>query len=376
MTGRRGGFMKRASSDARPPGWAEGGTRNLLRSITLLLTLFAWAVSDAQITLTASDVSATLAAGRTVTSRTDTSTHTADIGSLGATSWDFSALKTNFNLQLTNVQPDTTPFFSYFPASTNAERYAYGIGTLYTYLTLGSNLLLPGTGTSGTFAARTVNSPPEIIYQLPMTLGTSWSSVYVDSTIVTLPDPLPPQITVTSYTATNTVDAYGSLTMPGGGVYQAIRLKTDRRPNPATTVVRTITYTILAENGASVTVLSTDTLQADHGTINVSSISWTAPITSGVRLTDPIPEHFALEQNYPNPFNPSTTIQFDLPRASSIKLVVVNLLGEEVAEVASGEFLPGSYRETFNAANLPSGVYFYRLQTPEVSLVKRMMLIR
>ncbi len=81
-------------------------------------------------------------------------------------------------------------------------------------------------------------------------------------------------------------------------------------------------------------------------------------------------------QNFPNPFNQSTTIEFDLPRSSYVKLSVVNTLGEEVASLINKELLPGKYRETFNANNLSTGVYFYRLQTSEGSILKKMMFLR
>ncbi len=89
-----------------------------------------------------------------------------------------------------------------------------------------------------------------------------------------------------------------------------------------------------------------------------------------------LPFRFALYQNYPNPFNPLTTIEFELSRFTSTRLVVVNVLSQEVATLVNGSLPPGRYRETFNAINLPSGVYFYKLQTGEVSIAKKMLLLR
>ncbi len=70
---------------------------------------------------------------------------------------------------------------------------------------------------------------------------------------------------------------------------------------------------------------------------------------------------FALSQNYPNPFNPSTTINFDVPEQARISLVVYDIIGREVATLVNGEYAPGYHRVTFNANNLSSGVYFYRI---------------
>lgn len=70
---------------------------------------------------------------------------------------------------------------------------------------------------------------------------------------------------------------------------------------------------------------------------------------------------FKLLQNYPNPFNPVTKIRYNIAEKSFVTLKVYNILGIEVAVLASGEKNVGSYEVSFNASGLPSGVYFYRL---------------
>ena len=74
-----------------------------------------------------------------------------------------------------------------------------------------------------------------------------------------------------------------------------------------------------------------------------------------------IPEAFALSQNYPNPFNPATTIGYDLPERSEVRLEVFNMLGQRVALLADGQVQPGSYSVVFNASSLSSGTYFARI---------------
>jgi photosystem II stability/assembly factor-like uncharacterized protein len=74
-----------------------------------------------------------------------------------------------------------------------------------------------------------------------------------------------------------------------------------------------------------------------------------------------LPMVFALEQNYPNPFNPSTTIVFHLPERSFVSLKIFDMLGREVASLVSEEWPAGNYPVRWEAATLPSGVYFYRL---------------
>jgi len=80
-----------------------------------------------------------------------------------------------------------------------------------------------------------------------------------------------------------------------------------------------------------------------------------------------IPSAFILFQNYPNPFNPSTTISFSLPSKSFVSLKVFDALGREVSVVLYEELSAGTYSKQWNAAGLPSGIYFYRLQARQTS---------
>jgi hypothetical protein len=88
------------------------------------------------------------------------------------------------------------------------------------------------------------------------------------------------------------------------------------------------------------------------------------------------PEEITLEQNYPNPFNPSTTIKFSLSSTGFATLKIYNTLGEEVAVLLDKDFTAGTYEVEWNASNLPSGVYFYQLQTNGFLETKKMILLR
>jgi predicted GH43/DUF377 family glycosyl hydrolase len=85
---------------------------------------------------------------------------------------------------------------------------------------------------------------------------------------------------------------------------------------------------------------------------------------------------YLLEQNYPNPFNPATTIRFGVPEKSNVKITVLNSIGEQVALISNESKEPGFYQVEFNAANLPSGVYFYRLQSGSFVETKKMILMK
>lgn len=98
-------------------------------------------------------------------------------------------------------------------------------------------------------------------------------------------------------------------------------------------------------------------------------------ITSNEEFSE-IPVELELEQNYPNPFNPSTQINFGLPQAGHVKLQVFNLLGKKIVTLVDGSMQAGRQSVTFNASNLPSGMYIYRLETASNVLVRKMILIK
>ena len=93
-------------------------------------------------------------------------------------------------------------------------------------------------------------------------------------------------------------------------------------------------------------------------------------------MTNLLPTDFVLHQNYPNPFNPVTTITYSLPIKSQVELVVYNTLGESIVQLVNEEKETGSYSVELNAIDLPSGIYFYRLQAGEYVNTKKMILLK
>jgi hypothetical protein len=93
-------------------------------------------------------------------------------------------------------------------------------------------------------------------------------------------------------------------------------------------------------------------------------------------IEDEIIYYYVLEQNYPNPFNPSTTIKFQLPELSFVTLKVYDVLGNEIKTLVNEEKVVGNYEVEFNATRLPSGIYFYRLQSGSFVETKKMVLMK
>jgi hypothetical protein len=102
----------------------------------------------------------------------------------------------------------------------------------------------------------------------------------------------------------------------------------------------------------------------------------TGSIVTSVKSGSELPGSYSLAQNYPNPFNPSTLIQFGLPREAQVSLKVYDVIGREVATLLDGPSTAGIHSVRFDASRLASGVYFYRLKTPDQALTKMMTLLK
>ena len=95
-----------------------------------------------------------------------------------------------------------------------------------------------------------------------------------------------------------------------------------------------------------------------------------------VEVPGEIPVAYGLEQNYPNPFNPSTTIRYELPKASHVTLKIFNAIGQEVSTLVDEAQEAGHRSVQWNAGSVASGVYFYRLQAGNFVSMKKLLLLR
>lgn len=109
-----------------------------------------------------------------------------------------------------------------------------------------------------------------------------------------------------------------------------------------------------------------------------SQVSFTSNgnLVSVVPISSVAPGTYSLKQNYPNPFNPTTSIKFDLKKSGFVSLKVYSMAGAEVKSLVNENVNAGSYEVSMNAENLPSGTYFYTLETADFKETKKMMLVK
>ncbi len=89
-----------------------------------------------------------------------------------------------------------------------------------------------------------------------------------------------------------------------------------------------------------------------------------------------VPKSFALYQNFPNPFNPTTTIEYDIAKRSNVSVIIYDVLGREVTTLVNRVMNPGRYKAVFNASELPSGVYFYRITAGSFVETRKLVLVK
>lgn len=178
-----------------------------------------------------------------------------------------------------------------------------------------------------------------------------------------------------------TINGFGNATFPDGQTKAVLRMSEDR-----------VTWTydgalfisrdheryihIIAQDFTQIT-FNVDTNYTGGTTVvrgyNFNQKGSAVPVRP---LSKGAPENFSLSQNYPNPFNPMTEIFFSIAGAQFATLKVFTILGGEVATLVNQSLAPGEYRVQFNAGDLPSGLYFYRLSAGGYTQTKRMVLLK
>ena len=133
----------------------------------------------------------------------------------------------------------------------------------------------------------------------------------------------------------------------------------------------TMTFRLPPTGGATVVYDGTTPLVANTGYTVTNPV-----VTDYTNLTVEIPKEFAMYQNYPNPFNPTTSIKYDIPNNSFVKLVVYDVTGKEVETLVNDNLQAGKYESTFNGSNYPSGIYFAKIEAGSHKHIVKMVMIK
>jgi Secretion system C-terminal sorting domain len=171
-------------------------------------------------------------------------------------------------------------------------------------------------------------------------------------------------------------DPTDPVTYPGGENGAGITKFTDLTENWNANVTSTIDGLPLGAliwNDARIAAFNSAT---DYAEVNAAYMAANPGVSLAVKPTVEVANTFKLSQNYPNPFNPTTTINFNLAKASDVKLTVYNMLGQKVMTLVDSHMNAGQQHFVFDASKLTSGVYFYRLDAGSFSSVKKMMLLK
>ena len=110
--------------------------------------------------------------------------------------------------------------------------------------------------------------------------------------------------------------------------------------------------------------------------LKIIDIDGSYEYSNEVEITANIALKYELSQNYPNPFNPATTIKFSIKKDGNVRLEVFNILGQKVAELLNKKMKAGKYKVKFDASNLASGIYFYRIESGSFKAAKKMILLK
>jgi hypothetical protein len=144
--------------------------------------------------------------------------------------------------------------------------------------------------------------------------------------------------------------------------------------DPGDTVVVTV---LLDAEGFAFGSQNTSLITVEHEAADSPTII-EVELNISLDADDPgaVPTEYALYQNYPNPFNATTSLRFDVPQESVVKVVLFNVMGQAVATVADGVYSAGRHQVNYDATDLPSGMYLMRMQAGSYSSMKKMLLLK
>ena len=346
-----------------------------MKKILLFFTI-ASCTALAQITINSSDVANMFAIGNTATIHEDTLQSNFDIGSPGGgNNWNFTNLQSNLMVTLESIDPATSPYISDFPTANICNYSSSTIGgnfsEIWTYSKLNGQFDVLGNAAVSSalpgFVTTISYDPYRRQYEHPFTFNSQWSDTYTQTISVN-----GTPINSSSVTISTLVDAYGTMTIPGGASYEALRIREELTISGITSV----NFSFISKNGAQVNVNAVSSNPPNSGIISVDGTTYYDGLVSSVEQINEIPNGFTLNQNYPNPFNPNTNIQYSIPEASFVELKVYDVLGNEVATLVDAEQNAGVYKADFSGSDLASGLYIAKITAGNYTNTIKMSLLK
>lgn len=331
-----------------------------------------WTPVHAQITIPETVISSRLGTTQSLTliDYSLTNDFSAILAAVGPNqTWDFSGFNVMDTLALTldylpatsDIPGNELPQFENANFVTRSEQEAVGLSVVgYVHQRL-ENGVYHGFGTTtvgdtdmdgvvDTF--HTFLDPPELLEVFPLEFGQTW----MDSTSTRFSTA--PDLVISIEETDSEVDGWGTV-ITDYGTFDALRSTTILADiNPFTFITTINTFVDFLMPDGSVIAISID----DEGQIFGAVYTLSTGTTGTSTENDEQPAGFALQQNFPNPFNPSTRIAYNIPEATDVQLKVYTVTGQEIATLVNGVQAAGRHEVVFDATNLASGRYFYRLQ--------------
>ena len=342
-----------------------------MKTIILIFTVLA-SQTFAQMTLTSANNPVTGDIDRNVSCDTNNISQ----GNSGANqTWSFLSLIREDSTNINFVSASSTPYSAQFPASNIAST---NDNSNYNFMTTSSsNMFVNGYGGPDLLVSYT---DPQLYLQYPFTYNSSFSDNFAANYIISGSDVKRTGTTIVSG------DAWGTINLPAGSFSNSLRVKyiisTRDSSNPGIPVitVTNVTSYVWFAPGRKFPVF-----EIIYSTISINgtqfgnskTVNYNTGSTIGItNISSEMPDGYTLSQNYPNPFNPSTNLEFGISKSGFVSLKIFNTLGKEVATLVNENLSAGTYKYSFDASGLTSGIYFYTLTAGEFTETKRMLLVK
>ncbi|MEJ2617682.1 MAG: T9SS type A sorting domain-containing protein [Ignavibacteriaceae bacterium] len=349
------------------------GVTQLVSTVSLIIFFSFFSNSIAQISITLDQVKTIFQPGQThLFTNSDSTLKSVDIGKIGGPNvYDFSNTSLPSYEVSTNYYVSSLPKLALrYPSNSISMGISKAVEDNPVFIFGQDTLFVLGTATNTSPEGYKHYAPYQIFGAFPITFGYSASqSLNGYDTVFTFSGDISSS---ESFSITNTteVDGYGTLEIAGHQV-ECLRIKLDHLNSDDKEFI------YLTREGIFIDIDIPRT-EPDTGNVSVNGMMvLLAPNILDVKEhKEIVPAEYRLNQNYPNPFNPTTTINYQVPIYSHVTIKLFDMLGKEIKTIVDENKSGGNYSVIFNAGNLVSGIYFYRIQAGSFVSTKKFVLLK